>query len=84
VIDLTDKEREDLGLDNGVRVTESAQAGASAGIAVGDIVLTVGNTDVRSAKQFVELVEKAGEGKPVGMMVQRNGQAQWVLVRPKR
>jgi S1-C subfamily serine protease len=44
----------------------------------------VGNTEVSTAKQFVELVKEAGEGKPVGMMVQRNGQAQWVLVRPKR
>lgn len=84
VVDLTDKERTALSLDNGVRVTESAQAGANAGIVVGDIVLTVGNTDVRSAEQFVELVKKAGEGKPVGMMVQRDGQAQWVLVRPSR
>ncbi|MFY9346931.1 MAG: Do family serine endopeptidase [Orrella sp.] len=84
VVDLTDKERADLNIEKGVKVTESADAGASAGIAVGDIVLTVGNNEVGTAKQFVELVKKAGEGKPVGMMVQRNGQAQWVLVRPKR
>ena len=84
VVNLTDKESAELGLEKGVKVTESADAGANAGIAVGDIVLTVGNTEVSSAKQFVDLVEKAGEGKPVGMMVQRNGQAQWVLVRPKR
>jgi serine protease Do len=84
VVDLTDKERTDLKIEKGVRVTESADAGASAGIVAGDIVLTVGNTEVSSAKQFVDLVKKAGEGKPVGMMVQRNGQAQWVLVRPKR
>ena len=84
VVDLSDKELTDLKIEKGVRVTESADAGASAGIVAGDIVLTVGNTEVSSAKQFVDLVKKAGEGKPVGMMVQRNGQAQWVLVRPKR
>lgn len=84
VVDLTSEEREALKVDNGVKVTDSADAGARAGIAAGDIVLTVGNTDVSDAKQFVSLVDKAGEGKPVGMMVQRNGQAQWVLVRPKK
>lgn len=84
VIDLTDQERSELGLDSGVRVTESTQAGAGAGVAAGDVVLTVGNAEVSSAKQFVELVQQAGEGKPVGMMVQRDGQAQWVLVRPQR
>lgn len=84
VVDLTDEERTEQSLENGVKVTESADAGASAGIAAGDIVLTVGNTEVSTAKQFVALVKKAGEGKPVGMMVQRNGQTQWVLVRPKR
>jgi serine protease Do len=84
VVDLTDEERTEQNLEKGVKVTESADAGASAGIAAGDIVLTVGNSEVSSAEQFVALVKKAGEGKPVGMMVQRNGQTQWVLVRPKR
>jgi len=84
VVDLTDAQRTELSLEKGVLVTETADAGATAGIAVGDIVLTVGNIEVSSAKQFVELVKKAGEDKPVGMMVQRKGQAQWVLVRPKR
>jgi len=84
VVDLTDEERTEQSLEKGVKVTESADAGASAGIAAGDIVLTVGNSEVSSAEQFVALVKKAGEGKPVGMMVQRNGQTQWVLVRPKR
>ena len=53
VVDLTDKERADLNIEKGVKVTESADAGASAGIAVGDIVLTVGNNEVGTAKQFV-------------------------------
>lgn len=84
VVDLTKEERESIKADNGVKVTESAGAGARAGIASGDIILTVGNTDVSDAEQFVSLVNKAGEGKPIGMMVQRSGQAQWVLVRPKK
>ena len=82
VVNLTDQEREALGVTGGVRVTDSKDAGASAGIIPGDVILTVGNADVSSAQQFVKLAEEAGKGKPVGMMIQRDGQTQWVLVRP--
>lgn len=85
VVDLTADERKKLGVAaGGVRVTESAGIGASAGIAIGDVILTVGNTDITSAEQFVKLVESATKDKPVGMMIQREGQTQWVLVRPQK
>lgn len=82
VVNLTDQEKESLGVTGGVRVTESTEAGAAAGIIPGDVILTVGNADVSSAQQFVKLAEEAGNDKPVGMMIQRDGQTQWVLVRP--
>lgn len=84
VVDLTDQERKTLGVTGGVRVTASTGAGASAGIAQGDIILTVGTTDVSSASQFAKLAEAADKQKPVGMMIQRDGQTQWVLVRPQQ
>ena len=82
VVKLTNDEMKALSINHGVKVSEVTGAGASAGLVDGDVILTVGNTDVSSPEQFVELANQAEEGKPLGMMVQRNGQAQWVLVRP--
>lgn len=84
VVDLTPDEREALGVTGGVRVTESTGPGAAAGIVPGDVILTVGNSDVSGAQQFVKLSEGTDSNKPVGMMIQRDGQTQWVLVRPSK
>jgi len=85
VVDLTADERKKLGVaSGGVRVTESTGIGASAGIVAGDVILTVGNTDISSAQQFVKLVGNGTQDKPIGMMIQRDGQTQWVLVRPQK
>jgi len=82
VVKLTNDEMKALSVNHGVKVSEATGAGASAGLVDGDVILTVGNVDVASPEQFVELANQAEQGKPLGMMVQRNGQAQWVLVRP--
>ncbi|MCD8504310.1 MAG: Do family serine endopeptidase [Burkholderiaceae bacterium] len=84
VVSLTDDEKKEFRINHGVKVTAAEGAGAAAGLTAGDVILTVDNTDVSSPKQFVELAEKAEAGKPLGMMVQRNGQAQWLLVRPAK
>lgn len=84
VVALTDDEKKELRVNHGVKVTAVSGAGSSAGLVDGDVILTVGNTDVSSAEQFVELANQAEAGKPLGMMVQRNGQAQWILVRPPK
>jgi len=84
VVDLSEKDRSALGVEGGVRVTEVSGSGASAGLLPGDIILTVGNTDVKGAKQFVKLVNEAGKDKPIGLLVQRDGQTQWFLLRPKK
>lgn len=81
VVGLTDEEKKAARVNHGVKVTAVEGAGAAAGVTVGDVILTVGNTDVSSPKQFAELAGKTEAGKPLGMMVQRGGQAQWVLVR---
>ena len=84
VVELTDDEKRELRISHGVRVSAVEGAGLAAGLSVGDVILTVGNADVNTPKEFVDAANKAGIGKPVGIMVQRNGQAQWVLVRPTK
>lgn len=84
VVGLNDDEKKALRVDHGVKVTEVSDAGATAGLMVGDIILTVGTDDVTSPSQFVKLATADNGGKPVGMMVQRDGQTQWLLVRPKK
>lgn len=84
VVSLTDEEMKALRINHGVKVVAVEGVGQTAGLTAGDVILTVDNTDVSSPKQFVELARKAEAGKPLGMMVQRNGQAQWLLVRPAK
>lgn len=84
VVALTDDEKRELRISHGVRVSAVEGAGQAAGLTAGDVILTVGNVDVNTPKEFVDAATKAGTGKPVGIMVQRNGQAQWVLVRPTK
>ncbi len=84
VVALTDSEKKELRLKHGVKVTAVADQGASAGLVAGDVVLTVGNQDINSVEQFVKIAKEADNGKPIGMMVQRDGQTQWILVRPKK
>lgn len=81
VVALTPKEREQLRIKGGVKVSDVTGPGAAAGIAVDDIILTVGNADVTTPEQFAKLAGAADPSKPVGMMIQRGGQTQWVLVR---
>jgi serine protease Do len=82
---LTDEQMRELRISHGVQVTSVEGPGAAAGLIVDDVILTLGNADVNSPEDFLRLAGQAeSAGKPLGMMVQRNGQAQWVLVRPAR
>ena len=84
VVNLTDAEKKALRVKHGVKVTQVADEGATAGLVAGDVILTVGTKDVSDAAEFVKLAKAADNDKPLGMMVQRDGQTQWILVRPKK
>ena len=84
VSDLTDAQRRELKLKGGVRVDAVEGPAQRAGMREGDIVLSVDNTEVASAKQFESLVGKLDKAKPVSLLVRRGDAATFIVLRPSR
>ena len=82
VKNLTDDERDELGLDHGVRVEDVESGPASkAGIWPGDVLLLIDNQKVKNVKEFDRIVKGLPEGKAVAMLVQRKGNPIFLALR---
>jgi serine protease Do len=71
VQELTPQQRQQLEIKGGVLVGSVDGAAAKAGIQQGDVVLAINGQQIESVTQFKSLVEKAPEGKPVALLIQR-------------
>jgi serine protease Do len=83
VADLNDAQKRELRLKSGVRVENADGAAARAGIREGDVIVSINNTEVGSAKQFESLVAKLDKAKPVNVLVRRGELASYLLIRPQ-
>ncbi len=68
----------------GVLVTAATGPAAASGIAEGDIILTLNDTDVKDPAQFAKLVSELDKSRAAALLVQRGGQSQWVVVTPAK
>ncbi|TAL91485.1 MAG: Do family serine endopeptidase [Candidimonas sp.] len=66
----------------GVQVTEVGEPAATAGINVGDVILTVNAVDVTGPDQFAKLVSQLSTSKAAALLVLRGDQTQWVTITP--
>ena len=82
VSDLTDAQRRELKLKLGVRVEVAEGAAARAGLHEGDIIVSVGNTEIANAKQFGVVVGKLEKAKVITMLVRRENMDRFVLLKP--
>jgi serine protease Do len=82
VTDLTEAQKRDLKVKNGVKVESVEGAAARAGIRENDVILSVDNVEATSAKQFEAMVAKLDKAKPVTMLVRQGENARFVIVRP--
>ncbi len=83
VADIPDARKRELRLRSGVVVEVAEGAAARAGIRTGDIVMSVNNQEVSSARQFGDLVAKLDRSRPAVLLVRRGDNAQFVPVRPE-
>lgn len=82
VSELTDAQKSELRVKGGVLV-ESVEGSASrVGLRQGDIVLSLNNVDITSAKQFDQMVAKLEKGKNAVLLVRRGDSAQFVPIKP--
>jgi serine protease Do len=84
VADLTDAQKRDLKIKNGVRVESVEGAAARAGIREADVLLSIENNEVTGAKQFEAVVAKLDKSKAVTALVRRGDTVNFVIIRPSR
>jgi serine protease Do len=84
VSDLSDAQKRELKLKNGVRVETVEGAAQRAGLREGDVVLSLDNTEITSAKQFESAVSKLDRTKPVTALVRRGDTVNFLIIRPAR
>jgi serine protease Do len=84
VADLTDAQKRELKIKNGVRIESADAAGARAGLREGDVILSVDNVEVTSAKQFETIAAKIDKTKSVTVLVKRGDAATFIVIKPTR
>jgi serine protease Do len=84
VSDLTDAQKREFKVKNGVRVETAEGAAARAGVREGDVIVTIDNVEVVSAKQFDAAAGKLDKSRPVTLLVRRGDTANFLILRPSR
>ena len=82
--DLTEAQKRELNLKGGVRVDAVEGAAARAGLREGDVILSVGNTEVADMKQFAAAVAKVEGARAVSVLVRRGEWVNYLVIRPGR
>ena len=80
VQELTPEQRKELDIKGGVLVGGVDGPAARAGLRQGDVVIAVNGEQIESVQQFKTLVDKAPEGKPLALLIQRGEMRLYVPV----
>ena len=81
-VDLSDKQKEELEVEDGVLVSHMVTGAASqAGVRKDDIILAIDNKPVTNLKQFNKIVKELPGGKSVALLVQRGGSPTFLAIK---
>src|SRR5690606_14544855 len=80
VQDVSSTLRQQYQFEGGVQVVEAEGPAAEAGVAPGDIVLTINETDINSPSQYASVVSKLDKSRPAAVLVMRGDQSQWLTI----
>lgn len=83
VNDIPADQQKTLKVHGGVQVDQVDGPAARAGLAKGDLILRVGDTDISSAKQFDEVTAHLDPQKMIALLVRRGDNTQFVPLRPR-
>ncbi len=84
VSDLSSAQKSELRLRHGVRVEAVEGPAARAGLREGDLLLSLNNSELSSAKQFQSLVAALDKNKVAHLVVRRGNAASIVLIKPQQ
>lgn len=85
ISDLTDDQKQQLEIDNGVMVrrVDPRGAAAAAGIQPGDVIVSFDQKAVDSADQLIDAVKNADEDRAIPVRIMRDGNSLFVALRLK-
>lgn len=78
--ELTREQLSELQVVGGLLV-EEVKGGRTTGLQRGDVLLAVGDTPLRSLKQFETLIRQIPKGRHIALLVRRGGNASYVAVK---
>jgi serine protease Do len=80
IVPVSAEAQKKLRIKGGVQVTAVDPPASTVGIAEGDLILAVNNTDITSPEQFAKVIAGLDKTRPVGLMVRTGDQTRWVAV----
>jgi serine protease Do len=72
VSELTEQQKAELGVEGGLVVEDMKGAAARSQLQRGDVILAVGNVEIRNFEQFNEVLKKVPKGRNIALLVRRS------------
>ena len=80
--ELTDKLKKQLGVEGGLLVEEVQPGTASrVGIRAGDIILGLNSQDIKTVKQFNQMLDKISKGKNIALLIKRGDMTTFITMK---
>lgn len=81
VKDISNDDRKELKVTQGVIVEDVDGPAERAGIQPGDVIVAFNTTDIKGAAQFADLVAKMDAKKPVALLIKRGEETRYITLR---
>ncbi|MDO8991324.1 MAG: DegQ family serine endoprotease [Sideroxyarcus sp.] len=81
VSELNEQQKADLQVEGGLIVEDLKGAAARSQLQRGDVILAVGNIEVRSFSQFNDVIKKVARGRNIALLVRRSEGTVYVSVK---
>ncbi len=81
VSELNDDQKAELQVEGGLLVEDVKGAAARSELQRGDVILAIGNIEIRTVEQFNEVLKKVPQGRSIALLVHRNDGTVYVPIR---
>lgn len=77
-------QKEELGIEGGVVITDAQGVAIESGLMVDDVILAVNDQDIKDVAHYQSLIKDLPENKNAALLVRRDDLTQWVAVQPEK
>ncbi len=81
VSELNEQQKAELQVEGGLIVEDMKGAAARSQLQRGDVILAVGNIEIRSSAQFNEVLKKVPHGRNIALLVRRSEGTMYVPIK---